>query len=236
MSEQLTLAAETREQVGKGASRSLRREGRVPAVVYGNKQEPLAIHVEEKALMRLLMTGHFMNSVVMIENGKTPIRTLPKDVAFDVVTDRPVHVDFLRIGEHTTVHVNVPVVFTDEEESKGIKRGGVLNIVRHELELICDAADIPGEIQISLKGTDVGDSIHISNVKLPKGSKSAIDDRDFTIATLIAPSALKSEAIEQAAEEAAEAEAQHEEHVAEVEAAEAEAEAATEGDEEAGEA
>ncbi|MDB5676809.1 MAG: ribosomal protein L25/ral stress protein Ctc [Sphingomonas bacterium] len=237
MSEQLTLAAETREQVGKGASRSLRREGRVPAVVYGNKQEPLAIHVEEKALMRLLMTGHFMNSVVMIENGKTPIRTLPKDVAFDVVTDRPVHVDFLRIGEHTTVHVNVPVVFTDEELSKGIKRGGVLNIVRHELELICDAADIPGEIQISLKGTDVGDSIHISNVKLPKGSKSAIEDRDFTIATLIAPSALKSEAIEQAAEEAAEAEAQHEEHVAEVEAAEAEAEAATEeGGEEAGEA
>ncbi|MDB5707936.1 MAG: ribosomal protein L25/ral stress protein Ctc [Sphingomonas bacterium] len=237
MSEQLTLAAETREQVGKGASRSLRREGRVPAVVYGNKQEPLAIHVEEKALMRLLMTGHFMNSVVMIENGKTPIRTLPKDVAFDVVTDRPVHVDFLRIGEHTTVHVNVPVVFTDEEESKGIKRGGVLNVVRHELELICDAADIPGEIQISLKGTVVGDSIHISQVKLPKGAKSAIDDRDFTIATLIAPSALKSEAIEQAAEEAAEAEAQHEEHVAEVEAAEAEAEAATEeGGEDAGEA
>lgn len=235
MSEQLTLAAETREQVGKGASRSLRREGRVPAVVYGNKQEPLAIHVEEKALMRLLMTGHFMNSVVMIENGDKPIRTLPKDVTFDVVTDRPVHADFLRIGEHTTVHVNVPVVFTDEEESKGIKRGGVLNIVRHELELICDAADIPGEIEISLKGTDVGDSIHISNVKLPKGSKSAIDDRDFTIATLIAPSALKSEAVEQAAEEAAEAEAAHEEHVAEVEA-EAEAEAAAEGGEDAGEA
>jgi large subunit ribosomal protein L25 len=236
MSEQLTLAAETREQVGKGASRSLRREGRVPAVVYGNKQEPLAIHVEEKALMRLLMTGHFMNSVVMIENGDRPIRTLPKDVTFDVVTDRPVHADFLRIGEHTTVHVNVPVVFIDEESSKGIKRGGVLNVVRHELELICDAADIPGEIEISLKGTDVGDSIHISQVKLPKGTKSAIEDRDFTIATLIAPSALKSEAIEQAAEEAAEAEAQHEEHVAEVEATEAEAEAATEGGGEAGEA
>jgi large subunit ribosomal protein L25 len=238
MSDMLTLSAETREQVGKGASRSLRREGRVPAVVYGNKQEPLAIHVEEKALMRLLMTGHFMNSVVMIENGKTPIRTLPKDVTFDVVTDRPVHADFLRIGEHTTVHVNVPVVFIDEEESKGIKRGGVLNVVRHELELICDAADIPAEIEISLKGTDVGDSIHISQVKLPKGSTSAIDDRDFTIATLIAPSALKSEAVEQAAEEAAEAEAAHEEHVAEIEAAEAEAEAEAteEGGEDAGEA
>lgn len=192
MSEQLTLAAETREQVGKGASRSLRRAGRVPAVIYGNKQEPLAIHVEEKELVRLLMTGHFMNSVVMIENGDKPIRTLPKDVTFDVVTDRPVHADFLRIGEHTTVHVNVPVVFTGEEESKGIKRGGVLNVVRHELELVCDAADIPGEIEISLKGLDVGDSIHISNVKLPKGASSAIDDRDFTIATIVAPSALKS--------------------------------------------
>ncbi|MEO5866229.1 MAG: 50S ribosomal protein L25/general stress protein Ctc [Sphingomonas sp.] len=225
MSDQLTLAAETREQVGKGASRSLRRSGRVPAVIYGNKQDPQSIHVEERALMRLLMTGHFMNSVVMVETGGKAVRTLPKDVTFDVVSDRPVHVDFLRISEHATVHVNVPVVFTDEEESKGIKRGGVLNVVRHELELVCDAADIPAEIQISLKGTDVGDTIHISAVKLPKGVKSAIEDRDFTIATLVAPSALKSEAIEQAAEEAALAEEAHEEHVAEVEAAAAEAEA-----------
>jgi len=229
MSEQLTLAAETRGQVGKGASRSLRREGRVPAVIYGNKQDPASIHVEEKALMRALMTGHFMNSVVMIEVDGKAVRTLPKDVAFDAVTDRPVHADFLRISEHATVHVNVPVVFTDEELSKGIKRGGVLNVVRHELELICDAAEIPDEIIISLKGTDVGDSIHISNVKLPKGTKSAIDDRDFTIATLIAPSALKSETLEQVAEEAAAAEAAHEEHVAEVEA-EAAAEAAPEGE------
>ena len=227
MSEQLTLAAETRGQVGKGASRSLRREGRVPAVIYGNKQDPASIHVEEKALMRLLMTGHFMNSVVMVEVGGKAVRTLPKDVAFDAVTDRPTHVDFLRISEHATVHVNVPVVFIDEEESKGIKRGGVLNVVRHELELICDAAEIPDEITISLKGTDVGDSIHISSVKLPKGVTSAIDDRDFTIATLIAPSALKSETLEQEAEEAAAAEAESEEHAAEVEA-EAAADAAAE--------
>ena len=192
MSEQLTLAAETRGQVGKGASRSLRREGRVPAVIYGNKQDPASIHVEEKALMRALMTGHFMNSVVMIDVDGKPTRTLPKDVAFDVVTDRPIHVDFLRIGAHTTVHVNVPVVFTDEEESKGIKKGGVLNVVRHELELVVDSADIPSEIEISLAGLDVGDAIHISNVKLPKGASSAIDDRDFTIATIVAPSALKS--------------------------------------------
>jgi large subunit ribosomal protein L25 len=188
MSETLTLSAETRDRVGKGASRSLRREGRVPAVIYGNKQDPEGIHLNERELVKALMSGHFMNSVVMI-NGQ---RTLPKDVAFDVVTDRPIHVDFLRIGEHTTVHVNVPIVFTDEEESKGLKRGGVLNIVRHELELVCDAAEIPDEIKVSLKGADVGDSIHISAVTLPKGVTSAITDRDFTIATIVAPSALKS--------------------------------------------
>lgn len=193
MSDQMTLAAETRDRNGKGASRELRRNGRVPAVIYGDKQDPISIHVEEKSLVRQLMTGHFMNSVVMIETGKgAAVRTLPKDVAFDVVTDRPIHVDFLRISEHASVHVNVPVHFTDEDESKGLKKGGVLNIVRHELELICDAAHIPGEITISLAGLDVGDSIHISNVTLPKGAKSAIDDRDFTIATLVAPSALKS--------------------------------------------
>jgi large subunit ribosomal protein L25 len=188
MSDALTLSAETREQVGKGASRLLRREGRVPAVIYGNKQDPESIHVNERELMKLLMTGHFMNSVVMV-NGQ---RTLPKDVSFDVVSDRPIHVDFLRIGEHSSVHVNVPIIFADEEASPGIKRGGVLNIVRHELELICDAAEIPDDITISLKGVDVGDSIHISNVTLPKGAVSAITDRDFTIATVVAPSALKS--------------------------------------------
>jgi large subunit ribosomal protein L25 len=223
MSDQMTLAAETRDRGGKGASRDLRRNGRVPAVIYGNKQDPISIHVEEKALVRQLMTGHFMNSVVMIDIDGKPTRTLPKDVAFDVVSDRPLHVDFLRIGEHTQVHVNVPVLFTDEESSKGIKIGGVLNVVRHELELVVDAADIPTEIQISLAGLDVGDSIHISNVKLPKGAKSAIDDRDFTIATIVAPSALRSEAVEQAAEEAAQAEEASAEHAAEVEAAEAEA-------------
>ena len=193
MSEQLTLPAEQRERAGKGASRELRRSGRVPAVIYGDKKEALSIHVEEKLLTKMLSTGHFMNSVIMIDNGGTPHRTLPKDVQFHPVSSRPIHVDFLRIGEHSQVHVNVPVHFIDEEESPGIKRGGVLNVVQHDLELICDAAEIPEQIEISLKGLDVGDSIHISNVTLPKGSKPAIDDRDFTVATIVAPSALKSE-------------------------------------------
>ncbi|WP_116091660.1 50S ribosomal protein L25/general stress protein Ctc [Sphingomonas crusticola] len=203
MSDLLTLSAETRERAGKGASRAMRREGRVPAVVYGNKQEALAIHLEEKALIKAMANGHFMNTVVMIDGVGENVRTLPKDVQFHPVTDRPLHVDFLRISEHTTVHVNVPVVFVDEEAAPGIKRGGVLNVVRHELELICDAAEIPEQIEISLAGLDVGASIHISAVTLPSGSKSAIDDRDFTIATIVAPSALKSSEGDDAETEAA---------------------------------
>jgi large subunit ribosomal protein L25 len=215
MSEQMTLAAETREQVGKGASRLLRREGRVPAVIYGNKQEPLSIHVEEKALMRLLNTGHFMNSVVMLDAGGNQVRTLPKDVTFDVVTERPVHVDFLRIGAHSTVTVAVPVVFTDEDEAPGIKKdGGVLNVTRHEIEVVCDAAEIPGEITISLAGLEVGASIHISDVKLPKGVEPSIADRDFAIATIVPPT------VPTAADEELDA------AIAEAQSSEAEAEAA----------
>ena len=205
MSDQLTLTAETRERGGKGASRDLRRNGRVPAVVYGGKEEPLMIHVEEKLLMKQLMTGHFMNSVVMIEVDGKQVRTLPKDVAFHPVKDRPIHADFLRITKDAKVTVAVPVVFINEEASPGLKRGGVLNVVRHELELICDADKMPDDIQIDVTGFDVGDSIHISSVTLPKGSESAITDRDFTIATIVAPSAMKSNAGDTAAEgEAAE--------------------------------
>jgi large subunit ribosomal protein L25 len=192
MSDQLTLSAEARERAGKGASRALRREGRVPCVIYGNNEDPQSIHVEEKALMKALHTGHFMNSVVMVGVGGGNIRTLPKDVAFHPVTDRPIHVDFLRISEHAKVTINVPVHFDNEEESPGLKRGGVLNIVRHELELNCDASEMPDEIRIDLTGYEVGDSIHISAVTLPNGAESAITDRDFTIATIVAPSALKS--------------------------------------------
>lgn len=191
MSDALTLPAEARERAGKGASRVLRREGRVPAVIYGGKEEPTPIHVEAKELVRQLGTGHFMNSIVMIEIGGQSVRTLPKDVAFDPVTDRPLHADFLRLAKNAKVEVAVPVVFLNEEQSPGLKKGGVLNVVRHELELICDADKIPGEIEIDVTGKDVGDAIHISEVALPAGSESAITDRDFTIATLVAPSALK---------------------------------------------
>jgi large subunit ribosomal protein L25 len=192
MSDALTLPAEARERAGKGASRILRREGRVPAVIYGGKEEPTPIHVEAKELVRQLGTGHFMNSIVMVQiSGGKAIRAIPKDVAFDPVSDRPIHVDFLRLSKDSKIQVAVPVVFLNEEDSPGLKKGGVLNVVRHELELVCESDKIPDEIEIDVTGKDIGDSIHISEVTLPAGSESAITDRDFTIATLVAPSALK---------------------------------------------
>src|SRR3954470_23361000 len=200
MSDQLTLPAEARDRAGKGASRALRRDGRVPAVVYGEKKEPLSIHVEEKVLAKMLSTGHFMNSVVMIDFKGKPHRTLPKAVDFHPVSSRPAHVEFLRIGEHTKVHVAVPVRFDNDEESPGLKRGGVLNVVQHELEIVCDAASIPGEIHIDLTGLEIGDSIHISQVNLPDGVVPANKDEDFTVATIVSPSAMKSEEEETAAE------------------------------------
>lgn len=206
MSDALNLPAELRERAGKGASRALRRDGRVPAVIYGGKEDPVAIHVEAKELVRQLNTGHFMNSIVMVEVGGKKLRTLPKDVAWHPVSDRPLHVDFLRLSKDAKVDVAVPVVFVNEDASPGLKKGGVLNVVRHELELVCDADKIPTEINIDVTGLDVGDSIHISSVALPDGSVSAITDRDFTIATIVAPSALKkseSEAEEEAGAEAA---------------------------------
>ena len=193
MSEALTLPAEARERAGKGASRELRRQGRVPAVIYGGKEEPTAIHIEAKELVRQLGSGHFMNSIVMIDVGGKKVRTLPKDVALHPVTDRPLHVDFLRLAKDAKIQVAVPVHFINEDDSPGLKKGGVLNVVRHELELVCESDKIPDDIKLDVAGLDIGDSIHISHVKLPAGSESAITDRDFTIATIVAPSALKSD-------------------------------------------
>ncbi|HET6534995.1 MAG TPA: 50S ribosomal protein L25/general stress protein Ctc [Sphingomicrobium sp.] len=199
MSEQLTLPAEGRDRAGKGASRALRRDGRVPAVIYGDKSEPLSIHVEEKLLSKMLSTGHFMNSVIMVDVAGKPTRTLPKAVDFHPVSSRPIHVDFLRISEHAKVTVAVPVRFDNEEESPGLKRGGVLNVVQHVLELVCDAASIPNEIHIALDGLEIGDAIHISEVNLPDGVTPYNTDEDFTVATIVAPSAMKAEEEEAAA-------------------------------------
>lgn len=202
MSDVLTLTAEARDRAGKGASRAVRREGRVPAVIYGNKEAAVSIHVEEKRLVKLLSSGHFMNSVVELELDGKKHRALPRDVQFHPVNDRPIHVDFLRVSANSLITVNVPVRFENEHASPGLKRGGVLNVVRHEVELKCPAGSIPDDLIVDVTGFDVGDSIHVSVVKLPKGVTTVID-RDFTIATIVAPSGMKSQ--EDAAEGEAEA-------------------------------
>ena len=205
MSDQLELAAETREQVGKGASRLLRREGRVPAVIYGDKKSPELITVSYKDVTALYQTGTFMSHTLDVEIGGKTERVIPRDVQFEPVRDFIIHVDFLRLGKNATIVVDVPVHFHNHEASPGLKAGGVLNIVRHEIELTCPADAIPEQIDIDLKGYAMGDSIHISAVKLPAKVKPTITDRDFTIATIAAPAAVVSADNEAKAEEKAEA-------------------------------
>ncbi len=192
MSEAMKLAAAVRDRGGKGASRAVRLTGRVPAVIYGNKTSATMIHVPLKELTKLLHTGHFMNSVVELEVDGQVERTLPRDVQFHPVSDRPIHVDFLRLAAGATIDVAVPVHFVDEDQSPGMKRGGTLNVVRHEIELTCPSDGIPDQIDISLAGLDIGDSVHISAVTLPDGVTPTITDRDFTIVSVVAPSALQS--------------------------------------------
>ncbi|MDQ2634516.1 MAG: 50S ribosomal protein L25/general stress protein Ctc [Pseudomonadota bacterium] len=203
------LKAEAREQVGKGSARAVRRNGKVPAVIYGDKQPPLAIALSYKDIFYKIHGGGFLTTVATIDVGGKKIQVLPKDFQLDPVKDFPLHVDFLRVGKNTAVNVNVPVHFINEEKSPGIKRGGVLNIVRHEVEFHCPANAIPDSITVDLAGTEIGDSIHISAVTLPADVNPVIADRDFTIATIAGSSAMKSEtaeATEAAAEEAPAAE------------------------------
>ncbi|MDI6027154.1 50S ribosomal protein L25/general stress protein Ctc [Corticibacterium sp. UT-5YL-CI-8] len=187
------LKAEARERVGKGSAREIRRNGKVPAVIYGDKQPPLAITLSYKEVFYKIHGGGFMTTVATIDLDGKKIQVLPKDYQLDPVRDFPMHVDFLRVGKNTEVNVQVPVHFINEEKSPGIKRGGVLNIVRHEIEMHCAANSIPEAITVDLAGTEIGDSIHISAIELPKGATPVISDRDFTIATVAAPAALKSE-------------------------------------------
>jgi large subunit ribosomal protein L25 len=193
MSDVQNLSAELRSRAGKGAARQTRRGGRVPGVIYGNKQPATLISVEPRELMKQLRKKAFQATLFDIAFGEKKERVLPRDVQFDPVSDQPIHVDFMRVGEHTRVHVEVPVVFLNEAQSPGLKRGGVLNIVRHEVELICSVDHIPQQIAIDLAGLDIGDSVHISMVNLPESVRPAIGDRDFTIATIAVPTVQKVE-------------------------------------------
>lgn len=215
MSEIQPLAAESRERAGKGSARAARRAGRIPAVIYGEKKTPTMITVARNELVRLINKGTFMTNLFEIEVGGEKERVLPRDLQLDVVTDEPLHVDFLRLGKDAMVVIEVPVQFLDEEESPGLKGGGVLNIVRHSIECNCPASAIPERLVVSLKGMELGESVHISSIDIPEGVVPSIADRDFTIATIVAPSRLKSAEQEEAealeAAETAEAEGEDEE-------------------------
>ena len=187
MNEAEVLAAEARQRVGKGSARAARRADMVPAVIYGDKQAPIAIQIAKRVLERELAKGGFFSRMFEIRVGGATERVLPRDVQYHVVKDTPLHVDFLRVSIDTTVTVAVPVHFLNEEGSPGLRRGGVLNVVRHEVELISRADHIPAYIEVDLADGEIGDSFHISAVKLPEGATPAIADRDFTIATIAAP-------------------------------------------------
>lgn len=193
MSNETSLTAAKRERVGKGASRELRRNGQIPAVIYGNKEEALPIAISSNEISKHIHAGGFMTTIVNIDVDGTTIRALPKDYQLDPVKDFPVHVDFLRVTGNMTIEVEIPVHFKNEETCPGLKAGGTLNVVRHTVEVECRADAIPEEIMIDLLPFNLGDSIHISHVTLPAGVKPTITDRDFTIATIATPAGLASE-------------------------------------------
>ena len=199
--ESYELKAEARERVGKGSARELRRNGLIPAVIYGDKQAPISIALSTNEVTKRIHAGGFMTTVAIIDVDGKKIKVLPKDYQLDPVRDFTMHVDFLRVSGNTLVNVEVPVHFVNEEKSD-IKIGGVLNIVRHTVEFHCPANDIPEFITVDLAGLKIGDNVHISNVKLPKNITPVIADRDFTIATIVAPAGgVAEETTEEASEE-----------------------------------
>ncbi len=186
MADNVQLTAEPRDRIGKGASRAVRKAGRIPAVIYGDKKDPIAVSLTYKEVLAQVNTGTFLSALVDVEVGGEKFRTIPRDIQFDPVRDFIMHVDFLRLGKGARVNVEVQVNFLNEEECEGLQRGGVLNVVRYTVELSCPAESIPEGLDANLAGLDIGDSIHISDITLPEGVEPTITDRDFTVATIAA--------------------------------------------------
>lgn len=184
MAELTKIPATARPRAGKGAARQSRREGRVPAVIYGDKKSPETIALDANELWKIVQKGKFTSTVFEVDIDGRKERVLPRDVQLDPLKDVPVHVDFQRVSADSRIRVDVPVRFVNEGLSPGLKRGGVLNIVRHEVEVICPADAIPAFFEINLEGLEIGRSVHISAVQLPENVRPTIQNRDFTIATI----------------------------------------------------
>jgi len=190
MSEQSEIAASKRDRAGKGAARAVRREGLVPAVVYGENKEPTMISLDPRVIMKGLVQGHFYNTVYTINvEGGSKEQALARDVQFHPVSDEPLHVDFLRVGKNTRISVAVPIIFLNDDMAPGIKEGGNLSVVRHEVDVTCRADNIPEQIEIDLTGLEIGDSVRISDVTLPDGVEPTVTDRDFMIASVVGAAA-----------------------------------------------
>ncbi len=203
MSNAYELTASVRDRTGKGAARATRREGMIPAVIYGGNEPPLPISVPYKILDMKIHAGRFLSTPVMIDIDGQKQRVIPRDFQLHPVRDTPVHVDFLRIGANARINLDIPVEFINDQQAPGIKRGGVLNVVRHTVELIVPADAIPDKLVVDLTGLEINDSVHISKVDLPEGVTPVIRDRDFTIATVAAPAGFKDESPAAAAAPAA---------------------------------
>jgi large subunit ribosomal protein L25 len=204
MAQTSVLKAEARDRGGKGAARAVRREDKVPAVIYGDKKPPMLISLPQRETTRKLHAGGFLTHLVEIEVGGEKIRAIPKDYQLDPVRDFLIHVDFLRVGEGARLTIAVPVHFKNHIESPGLKRGGVLNIVRHAIDMVVPADAIPEFVEVDLTGLDIGDSVHISAIVLPEGAVPTIRGRDFTVATIAGAASVLPEVEEGAAAEAVE--------------------------------
>ena len=185
-----TIAAASRDRGGKGTARAARRAGKVPAVIYGNNEEPILITVDRVKLEQEISKSGFLIRLLDVEVDDKKHRVLPRDTQFHPVTDRPMHVDFLRYSAARKLTVEVPVRFLNEDDSPGLKTGGVINVVRHAIEVSCVADSIPESFEIDLAGLEIGDSIHASALILSEGVELTITDRDFTIATIAAPTVM----------------------------------------------
>ena len=187
MTDATVLPAKSRPATGTGAARAARREGTIPAVVYGGKEGPAHIAVNARELTLNYLKGRFLSTIFVLDVDGKKQRVIPRELQLHPVTDVPVHADFMRLVEGARIKLYIPVHFKNQDESPGIKKGGVLNIVRHEVEFYCPADKIPQFIDADLKGFDIGDSLHISAIKLPDGIKPVISTRDFTVATIAPP-------------------------------------------------
>lgn len=198
-----TVKAALRERAGKGNARQTRRDGNIPAVIYGGKEAPIMIALGEREFSPLMRRSGFFTHLVDIEADGKVVRAIPRDVQYDPVSDQPVHVDFLRVSANTRIRVNVPVVFINQDKSPGLKRGGVLNIVQHELQLICSPEKIPEKVEINVDGLNIGDTIHVESIQLPADVKPVLSNKsDSTIASIAAPTTVKEETTTTAATDA----------------------------------